>query len=173
VLPGALQIFGGEPAIAEREGGLVLEVDQSAVKAIAMACPQCSGGLLVRHTDDRVITCRYCNTDLFLPDELWRRLHPAKTLCAWTLTYTGELETLETRAKREQEAADANEQEQRAAAARKKTETDRWERMASDVADEQAARAERTFERRSRTFYALLGVAALLAIAGFFALSGH
>jgi hypothetical protein len=46
--------------------------------------------LMITAADERVIECRYCTTSVFLPDELWRRLHPAKTMLAWTVTHTGD-----------------------------------------------------------------------------------
>jgi hypothetical protein len=120
-LPGIVQVFGGDPEVAVAEAGLALDIaDEKQAKPIAMACPQCGGGLMITAADERVIECRFCTTSVFLPDELWRRLHPAKTMLAWTVTYTGTpLMTAEDLAEqqRQREAADRARAEREQAAA--------------------------------------------------------
>jgi DNA-directed RNA polymerase subunit RPC12/RpoP len=44
-------------------------------KIMNFACLQCGASLKVDGSD-RVVTCKYCNSDSFLPEDLWRRLHP-------------------------------------------------------------------------------------------------
>jgi DNA-directed RNA polymerase subunit RPC12/RpoP len=44
-------------------------------KLMMFACLQCGAGLKVDGSS-RVVACTYCNTDNFLPEDLWRRLHP-------------------------------------------------------------------------------------------------
>ncbi|MFV8753236.1 hypothetical protein ACNOYE_22030 [Nannocystaceae bacterium ST9] len=114
-LPAIRRVFGGDPELA---GELALELPSTELAPIAMACPQCSGGLSITAADDRVVVCRYCTASVFLPDELWRRLHPAKTMLAWTVSYSGErLVTAEALAEAEAEAERAKAEAERAAAA--------------------------------------------------------
>jgi Zn finger protein HypA/HybF involved in hydrogenase expression len=102
-LPAIRQVFGGDPEPGS-EAGLALDVEsERAPKPIAMTCPQCAGALMITAADERMIECRYCTTSVFLPDELWRRLHPVKTMSAWTVSYAGELQTVQDLAVQERE----------------------------------------------------------------------
>jgi Zn finger protein HypA/HybF involved in hydrogenase expression len=49
---------------------------------IAMSCTQCGGNLLL-DGKDRLVPCQYCGVNLYLPDDLWFRLHPVKTKTRW------------------------------------------------------------------------------------------
>lgn len=53
-------------------------------KPIVFQCPSCSGALRVDGSD-RVIDCQYCNASVYLPDDLWFRLHPRDTVRRWFL----------------------------------------------------------------------------------------
>jgi hypothetical protein len=53
-----------------------------AVKPILFSCPSCGGNLKIDGSD-RVVTCTYCNQDIYLPDDLWFRLHPVKVVQRW------------------------------------------------------------------------------------------
>ncbi len=55
-----------------------------AVKPILFTCPSCAGNLKVDGTD-RIVTCNFCNSQIYLPDDLWFRLHPAKVVQRWYL----------------------------------------------------------------------------------------
>jgi hypothetical protein len=90
-LPAALQVIGGDADVAREQGGVELAVDQAATKPIAMPCPSCGGGLTIQKDTERTIACQFCATSVFIPDELWKRLHPVKTMLRWTLTYSGKL----------------------------------------------------------------------------------
>lgn len=58
-------------------------------KPVAMACPQCAGALSVTASHERIIPCLFCGADIFLPDEVWRRLHPVKTVQWWFACFEG------------------------------------------------------------------------------------
>ena len=94
-LPAARQVFGGDPEVAQAEAGMALEVDQQKAAPVMMSCPQCSGSLTITPETPRTVGCSYCSTQVFLPDALWSRMHPAKVMRRWTLTYVGALKTLE------------------------------------------------------------------------------
>jgi hypothetical protein len=37
----------------------------------------------------RLCPCSFCRADVYLPDDLWRRLHPAKVVQRWYITFRG------------------------------------------------------------------------------------
>jgi hypothetical protein len=49
---------------------------------VVLHCPQCQAPLSVDGSD-RMVKCQYCKTDVYLPDDLWLRLHPAVTVGRW------------------------------------------------------------------------------------------
>jgi len=51
---------------------------------VVFSCPKCGGALDVDGSD-RILECRYCGSKVYLPDDLWLRLHPAKTVQRWFL----------------------------------------------------------------------------------------
>jgi hypothetical protein len=76
VVPSAVQIFG-----APREGvpeGLTVVEPSAAQKPVLFGCPRCGAGLDVAAESPRILTCKYCDSDLYLPDALWQALHPVK-----------------------------------------------------------------------------------------------
>jgi DNA-directed RNA polymerase subunit RPC12/RpoP len=50
----------------------------SADRPITLGCPECGAKLKVTATDRRIVTCTFCNTDVFLPEEVWRTFHPVR-----------------------------------------------------------------------------------------------
>jgi hypothetical protein len=81
VVPNALQVFGAERDREDGQGVVLQPEDKPA--PVAMACPQCNGGLTITAEMERTIKCQYCQTDVFLPDALWKRLHPVKIATPW------------------------------------------------------------------------------------------
>jgi hypothetical protein len=158
-LPGVLQIFGAEREANEggEDAGALLEPPAD-VKPIAMACPQCGGGLLITAADERVTDCRYCNTSIYLPDELWKRLHPVKTMAVWTVTFTGsKLETVEEIAQRKKEEAA---QAWKADYVARRAEDELLAAGAFPVTEE----AQASVERRSAIRWAVFGIVLAIAI---------
>jgi hypothetical protein len=105
-LPMALQVFGGDAETANAQAGMALAIAEKP-QPMVMACPSCGGGLNVGAESERTTTCQFCQANVFLPDELWKRLHPVRTMEKWTLTYKGALKTkddLKEEAEREQQA---------------------------------------------------------------------
>lgn len=51
-------------------------------KPVLFTCPACAGNLQIDGTD-RMIECNFCDSQIFLPDDLWFRLHPAKSVERW------------------------------------------------------------------------------------------
>ena len=65
------------------EGKVSAEIEKSA-KPILFTCPSCAGNLKIDGSS-RMITCNFCNSEIYLPDDLWMRLHPVKTVDRWYL----------------------------------------------------------------------------------------
>ncbi len=55
---------------------------------VAFTCPQCGGALMV-DGKDRLLPCQFCGVNVYLPDDLWLRLHPAKTKDRWFVGFKG------------------------------------------------------------------------------------
>ena len=53
---------------------------------VVFTCPQCGGALKVDGSD-RMVPCKFCNVDVYLPDDLWLRLHPAKKKERWFIVF--------------------------------------------------------------------------------------
>lgn len=84
--PTAKQIFFGEHDTSDMSDSTV-DPKADTTKPIALACPQCSGSLLVTAQTERTLRCKYCNVDVFLPDALWLKLHPAKEAKFWLVRF--------------------------------------------------------------------------------------
>jgi DNA-directed RNA polymerase subunit RPC12/RpoP len=53
-----------------------------ALKPVIFTCPACAANLEIDGTK-RMINCSYCNASVYLPDDLWFELHPARTVDRW------------------------------------------------------------------------------------------
>lgn len=56
----------------------------SSAKPVLFTCPSCAGNLEIDGTD-RMVSCKYCDSQIYLPDDLWLRLHPVKEVSRWYL----------------------------------------------------------------------------------------
>jgi hypothetical protein len=84
VEPDALQVFGA--ARPFQPGGA--SVDAAAERRpVSFACPDCGGNLKITTESPRVLACGFCKADLFLPDPLWRALHPVKKRTPWVVAF--------------------------------------------------------------------------------------
>jgi hypothetical protein len=93
----AVQIFLTDPRDAARGAPVALP---EAARPVLMQCPGCGGPLAITHDSPRTTRCQHCKADVYLPDDLWRRLHPAKTVREWYVRFEGETD-------REREAENA------------------------------------------------------------------
>lgn len=85
-VPAAAQVFFGE---RDRTGAVEeAAATVAAATPIALACPQCGGGLLVTAQSERTLPCKYCKVDVFLPDAVWLKLHPAKEAKFWLVRFS-------------------------------------------------------------------------------------
>ena len=68
--------------LSGREEGEAVEGGVSG--PVAFHCPGC-GGSLILDGKSRKTRCTYCDTDVYLPDDLWFALHPVMTTRRWYL----------------------------------------------------------------------------------------
>lgn len=60
----------------------------SNARPIALACPECGAKLRVSPEDRRLVPCKFCETDVFLPEEVWRAFHPVQRRTAWFVCFS-------------------------------------------------------------------------------------
>jgi hypothetical protein len=84
----AERVVGAEREGPEGEPPPIWGGTEAALEPIVMACPQCGGALKVSQESERVCRCEYCETQVFIPDALWRRLHPVKKTEEWFILYS-------------------------------------------------------------------------------------
>jgi hypothetical protein len=53
---------------------------------IVFSCPKCGGALTVDGSE-RLVPCEFCGVSVYLPDDLWLRLHPAKIKSRWYIGF--------------------------------------------------------------------------------------
>jgi hypothetical protein len=139
-------------------GGAVAVPD--APRPVLMLCPGCGGPLSVGAQSPRTTRCGHCTADVYLPDDLWRRLHPAKTMREWFVRFEGATDReREEEARREATAKQEAMRERHRAEARE--ESERRAAAARVAADEQARVREVELRRAMRGAY--LGVVPLVA----------
>ncbi|MCX6163283.1 MAG: hypothetical protein NTU73_00195 [Ignavibacteriae bacterium] len=52
------------------------------IKPVIFTCPACAANLEVDGSK-RMINCKFCDSKVYLPDDLWHELHPVKTVNRW------------------------------------------------------------------------------------------
>jgi ribosomal protein S27E len=85
VLPAVRQVFCGERAAA----GGAAAIPTGSARPVILSCPGCKGSLKIASDSARTVTCQYCGSDVYLPDDLWSRLHPVKTAVTWYFRTAG------------------------------------------------------------------------------------
>ncbi|MCB9674224.1 MAG: MFS transporter [Alphaproteobacteria bacterium] len=136
-------------------------------KPVVLQCPQCGAGLSIGHERSRITPCEYCNSQVHLPDAVWRALHPPREVREWFVRFDGEgpaaakARSLRDKEEKRRQAAENKQKKQAKKQAiqaehRKKLDAERHER------EETAAR-----QKRFRNLTGLVGVlfAAVLALA--------
>jgi hypothetical protein len=94
-----------------------------ATHVVTLPCTQCGAPLHVTGDSERTVPCEFCKTDVYLPDDLWRRLHPVKTMSPWFVRFEGESGAALEAAR--QAEADRDKLAREEAAAARKAEADR------------------------------------------------
>ncbi len=80
IVPSAKYIVGED--VNQIKTGIQGMQKPEAIKPIIFTCPACAANLEVDGSK-RVIICKYCNASVYLPDDLWYELHPAKIVERW------------------------------------------------------------------------------------------
>ncbi|MEO0180932.1 MAG: hypothetical protein ABIM74_07095 [candidate division WOR-3 bacterium] len=66
------------------------ESDAVLSEPVVFSCPKCGGALDIDGRE-RIVPCKYCGSKLYIPDDLWFRIHPAKTVKRWFMVFAGKL----------------------------------------------------------------------------------
>ena len=74
---------------SEKKSDKNLEIDESSEKPIVISCPKCAGALTVSAQSERIMKCEYCNSEVYVPDSVWRRLHPVRKTEEWFVSFEG------------------------------------------------------------------------------------
>lgn len=103
IAPSAVQCISPERETSS-DGKPQLKTDEEAVKPVVMSCPQCGGTLSITEKSERILKCKYCTVDVYIPDAVWARLHPVQGTEEWFIRFEGKtLKKLENeRRKRDQ-----------------------------------------------------------------------
>jgi hypothetical protein len=133
----AREVFVTDPAAAPGAPSAAAVVPAVAARPVVMTCPQCGAALHVTAESQRTTTCQFCPVDVFLPDELWRRLHPVKVVRPWWVRFEGSTR------RQEKAASEAAEQGRREAARRVSEKREEFLGEADVVRDAAVARARR------------------------------
>jgi len=87
-VPSAIRFISSEREIGEGESAESALPTESH-KPIVMSCPQCGGTLSISTASERIMTCRYCESEVYIPDAVWIRLHPVRTTEEWFAVFDG------------------------------------------------------------------------------------
>ncbi|MCB9686629.1 MAG: ABC transporter permease [Alphaproteobacteria bacterium] len=145
--------------------------DGVADQPVVLNCPACGAALEVNRRHQRVTPCIHCDTQVHLPDAVWRVLHPPRTVEPWIVRFVGESRPAAARRRRAEDAARKSEKNKEKAAQRaerEKRERAERERLAAEKAERDRAEAQAR-ARRDRLWLvptALCGVLALGCVAG-------
>jgi predicted RNA-binding Zn-ribbon protein involved in translation (DUF1610 family) len=63
--------------------------DESKQSLVVMSCPKCGGAVTVTEMSERIMKCEYCTTEVYVPDAVWKRLHPVKQKVEWFVKLEG------------------------------------------------------------------------------------
>ncbi len=91
-LPAVVQLVGADREGPE-SGGVSLDTNEQASRPVMLNCPNCAAPLRITAEAERTIICEHCGVDVYLPDGVWKRLHPVHTVHPWSIVYQGKLET--------------------------------------------------------------------------------
>jgi LSD1 subclass zinc finger protein len=90
---------------SEEKGSGALE--DGSEKLVVMSCPKCAGAVSISADTERVMKCDFCDSEVYIPDAVWLRVHPVETTKEWFVSFEGR-NILQLRAERR--AIDAGEE---------------------------------------------------------------
>jgi hypothetical protein len=132
-------LIGAELDISDAPAEPAVAVQVEKKKPVVLACPNCQGALKASSEAARTIACEFCQADVYIPDDLWRSLHPVKKVRPWTIVHQGFLFTADQIAKEDRQAA----REAQKIELRARGEMERREAVRKE-AEQRARRQERT-----------------------------
>ena len=86
----AARMFFGACLDSSEDGGNQPNVYRASAKPVLMTCPLCAGSIKITGETSRTCTCQYCSSEIYLPNDLWCRLHPVKKATYWYVEFAGE-----------------------------------------------------------------------------------
>ncbi|MCK5785083.1 MAG: hypothetical protein KAH54_00845 [Candidatus Sabulitectum sp.] len=88
LVPSARLCFTQQPP-PENNDSAGLKVNENSQKPVVMACPQCAAALSVSSGSERIMNCSYCNSEIYVPDAVWKRLYPVRKSEEWFVSFEG------------------------------------------------------------------------------------
>lgn len=83
-------------------------------KPVLMNCPQCGSNISISVANERVTECDFCSSEFFIPDAIWQRIHPVRTVKEWYIRFEGKsLFDRKIEARKEKEQRRIDEQKKR------------------------------------------------------------
>lgn len=79
--PQALSVL---PDLVFLLGETSAEAAVEAAKPVVFSCPSCTASLKI-DGEKRIVRCKFCESDVYLPEDLWRHLHPSVRRGRWWL----------------------------------------------------------------------------------------
>ena len=77
------------------------EKEKPAIEGVIFSCPKCGGALEI-DGKERIVQCRFCSGNVYLPDDLWLRLHPVKKITRWWIGFSDTKRTISIKKKLDQ-----------------------------------------------------------------------
>lgn len=95
ILPEAKLLVGENENMLMQLSGKSLKPDSS--KPVIYSCPSCAGSLKIDGSS-RLVICEFCQSNVYLPDDLWFLMHPVAIAERWFITMNekAEMEILPT-----------------------------------------------------------------------------
>ena len=76
----------GVPRRRVRARGGHGETGPESPKPVVFKCPSCLAALEIAGRQ-RIVRCKYCESDVYLPDDLWLHFNPASKRARWWLLF--------------------------------------------------------------------------------------
>jgi LSD1 subclass zinc finger protein len=87
--PSAMQLYlAAREEIADGDAP-ALQMPRQGERPVVMACDQCGGGLSITHETPQLHTCPFCQATIWIPEDLWERLHPVEAVRGWFVRFDG------------------------------------------------------------------------------------
>lgn len=130
MVPTAVQLYSIDPS-EEKDG--TLDAPAKGAQPILLGCPSCGSSLTITGASERLLPCNYCHKEVYLPDEVWRRLHPVKTAQPFYVRFDGVSSSA--RAQQAQNLADKRRRDSRENAREKERQRDSAARTRQSTLD--------------------------------------